>query len=281
MRQSHHLTTAISRISTILLVCGIYAAILNTGCSGSEKKKGASNSETSSNSDNSEASDDSSGANANQPLFGEAKITGRITVKDAKTNGRKLTMTGDHFCTQFDKQFVPPKDQIGADGGLPHTFVYIKKGITGKYAVPEEPAILDQSSCMYVPHILGLQVNQVLEIRNSDDTAHNVHAQPKRNEKFNIPQPTKGVVSEESFKRPEVMVKFKCDVHGWMNAYVGVVKHPFFTVTDENGNFEIDKLPPGEYTLATWHELYGERDAKVTITADSTETVDIEYARKN
>jgi len=271
---------AVDRLSMVVTVLAGFLLVVPVACDSSGGSKGGGGGASTKAPEANDSDDDGSTEPASdQPMYGEGKIAGRITVKGAKVNPNKLAMTGDQFCTTFDKQFVPPKFQIGEDGGLPHTFVYIKKGIQNKYPVPEEPAVLDQSKCMYEPHILGVQVQQTLKIKNSDNTAHNVHAQPKRNEKFNVAQPRAGVVTEKEFRRPEIMVKFKCDVHGWMSAYVGVVKHPFFTVTDEDGNFAIEKLPPGDYTLATWHELYGEREAKVTIAADGEETVDIEYAR--
>ena len=279
LRRTH---TTVERLSVFTLALLSALALMPVGCdsSGGSKRGGGSSIEKT-DADTDAGDDEGEEPAGDQPMFGAGKITGRITVKGGKASAQKLAMTGDQYCKAFDKQFVPPKFQIGDDGGLPHTFVYIKKGIRNKYPVPEEAAVLDQSKCMYDPHIMGIQVKQTLKIKNSDDTAHNVHAQPKRNEKFNIAQPKKGIVTEKEFRRPEIMVKFKCDVHGWMSAYVGVVKHPFFTVTDENGNFEIDKLPPGDYTVATWHELYGEREAQVIIADDRAETVDIEYARKN
>ncbi len=278
LRRIHATTDRLSIITTALVSLFLVVPVGCDSSSGGKSNSGSSNKSPAANdSDDGDNADEPVG---DQPMYGEAKISGRITVKGAKPNNQKLAMTGDQYCTNFDKQFVPPKFEIGEDGGLPHTFVYIKKGIRNKYPVPEEAAVLDQSKCMYDPHVMGVQVQQTLKIKNSDDTAHNVHAQPKRNEKFNIAQPIKGVENDRIFKRPEIMVRFKCDVHGWMSAYVGVVKHPFFTVTDENGNFAIEKLPPGTYTLATWHELYGEREAEVTIADDAAETVDIEYARK-
>jgi len=279
LRRIHMTAERMSIIATALVGVLLVVPLGCDNSSGGKSNSGGGSSNKAPAASDSDDGDTSEPA-GDQPMFGEGKISGRITVKGAKPNNQKLAMTGDQYCTTFDKQFVPPKNQIGEDGGLPHTFVYIKKGIRNKYSVPEDAAVLDQSKCMYDPHIMGIQVGQTLKITNSDNTAHNVHAQPKRNEKFNVAQPRAGVVTEKEFRRPEIMVKFKCDVHGWMSAYVGVVKHPFFAVTDENGNFEIEKLPPGTYTLATWHELYGEREAEVTIADDSAETFDIEYARK-
>ncbi len=60
---------------------------------------------------------------------------------------------------------------------------------------------------------------------------------------------------------------FKCDVHGWMNAYAGVLDHPYFAVTGEDGTFEIKNLPPGTYKLTAWHEKLGTQTADITLAA--------------
>ncbi len=89
-----------------------------------------------------------------------------------------------------------------------------------------------------------MRVGQPLEIVNSDPTLHNIHAMPKANQEFNNGQPIQGMKMTHTFTAKEVMVPFKCDVHGWMNAYVGVLDHPYFAVTDEDGKFELKDLPP-------------------------------------
>ena len=93
--------------------------------------------------------------------------------------------------------------------------------------------------------MFGIRVGQPLEIVNSDPTLHNIHAMPKGNAEFNNGQPIQGMKMTHTFTSPEVMVPFKCDVHGWMNAYVGVMDHPYFAVTDKDGKFELKSLPPG------------------------------------
>jgi hypothetical protein len=96
-------------------------------------------------------------------------------------------------------------------------------------------------------------VNQKFKIKNTDGFLHNVHATPKLNKEFNFAQPVKDQVNEKSFDTPEVMVRFKCDVHPWMFAYVGVVEHPFYAVTGKDGTFKISGLPNGKYTIAAYH----------------------------
>src|SRR2546430_14492760 len=93
--------------------------------------------------------------------------------------------------------------------------------------------------------------NQKIKIQNSDPTMHNIHATPKNNprQEFNLAQPVKGMVTEKSFDTPEVLVRMMCNVHGWMFAYIGVVDHPYFSVTEKDGSFKISGLPAGDYTI--------------------------------
>jgi len=120
--------------------------------------------------------------------------------------------------------------------------------------MPTEKFLLDQVNCEYTPYVGGVRKGQTIAIRNSDPTLHNVHATPKINKEFNFAQPVKGMVTEKSFDKAEMPpIRFKCDVHPWMFAYVGVFDHPFFAVTDKEGNFKISGLPNGKYTLAAYH----------------------------
>ena len=164
---------------------------------------------------------------------------------------------------------------VNADGGLRNAFVWVKDGVDPGYAFdpPAGPAVLDQKGCFYTPRIIGVRVGQAIEIVNSDPTLHNVHALPVANKEFNYGQPKMNDRVTEVFTVPEVMVRFMCNVHGWMAAYVGVVPHPYFAVTDDNGNFEIKNLPPGTYTVEAWHEKFGKTTSTVTVAEKQAQTV--------
>jgi hypothetical protein len=143
---------------------------------------------------------------------------------------------------------------------------------------PTEVAHIDQKGCRYHPHVFGVRVGQQIEISNSDDTLHNIHAMPKSNPEFNTAQPMQNMKMTQKFDKPEIMVPFKCEVHGWMNAYVGVVDNPYFAVSDESGKFELKGLPPGTYTIEAVHEKMGTQTASVTI--GEKETKDISFTFK-
>ncbi len=146
-------------------------------------------------------------------------------------------------------------------------FVYVKSGISGTYPPPAAPAVIDQKGCTYHPHVFGMVAGQSLDILNSDDTLHNIHSLPEKNESFNLGMPVKGMKYTKKFDKPEVMIHIKCDVHGWMSAYCGVVPHPFFSVTAADGTYAIKNLPAGTYTIEAWHEKLGTQTQQVTVGA--------------
>jgi plastocyanin len=166
---------------------------------------------------------------------------------------------------------------VGADHGLANVFVWIKEG-AGKVAPKgDATTVLDQVGCEYQPYVMGVQTGQKFKIKNSDPGLHNVHALPKPgsgNKEFNFGQPLQGQVAERSFEAQEVMVKVKCDVHNWMFAYIGVVDHPYFAVTDKDGNFKISGLPAGKYTLEAMHLKAGAKTMEITVGADDQKTAD-------
>ena len=156
-------------------------------------------------------------------------------------------------------------------------FVYVKSGITGTYPAPTEAVELDQQGCMYKPHLVAVQVGQPIKIKNNDETLHNIHPRPTVNQEFNIGQPRKGMESTKTFDKKEVMIPVGCDVHPWMRAYISVLDHPFFAVTDEDGKYEIKNLPPGEYEVEAVHEKLKSQTGKITVKDGEKATLDLSY----
>lgn len=156
---------------------------------------------------------------------------------------------------------------VGKDGALENVFVYVRDGLDSSYTFdpPTTPAELKQTGCIYRPRVMGVQVGQPIDVMNADPTLHNVHALPMVNSEFNKHQPIQNQHMTHVFTAPEVMVRFKCDVHPWMASWVGVVSNPFFAVSDDAGHFNIKGLPPGTYTVEAWHEKYGRQSSKVTV----------------
>jgi plastocyanin len=195
-------------------------------------------------------------------------IKGTIVLDGTAPENAVIKMNADPVCIREAKGEQRQETfLVGSDGkSLANVFVYIKDGL-GNYVfdVPTEPATIDQKECRYHPHVFGMRVGQPLQIVNSDPTLHNIHAIPKNNQEFNNGQPIQGMKMNHTFTQKEVMVPFKCDVHGWMNAYVGVLDHPYFAVTGPDGKFELKDVPAGTYTIEAWHEKLGPMDQSVTL----------------
>jgi hypothetical protein len=199
-------------------------------------------------------------------------VLGRVTFDGPQPERPEISTTADAKCAILHggEPLISELRVVSADGGVEHSFVYVKNPPEGEYPVPTEPALLDQVGCMYVPHIVGMRAGQPLNVKNSDETTHNIRSYSKANKPFNISQPVPGV-RERQFPNPEASVKIKCDFHPWMTAYVFAMEHPYFAVTDADGNFEISDLPDGEYTLVAWHETWGEQEATLTVADGSGE----------
>jgi plastocyanin len=168
---------------------------------------------------------------------------------------------------------------VGEGGGLGEAFIYVKSAPSAGGAPPEQAVVIDQEKCRYRPRVVGVQVDQPLEFRNSDITLHNVHAVPELSKGFNIGMPTKGMTSTRKFSTPEVFVRIKCDVHPWMAAYVGVVAHPYYAVTGSDGAFRIANVPAGEQTVEAAHPTLGTKSQTVSVPADGEVTVDFTFSK--
>jgi len=208
-------------------------------------------------------------------------IKGSINFKGKAPKMEAIKMNADPKCVEFNqgKKVLREDVVVNPNGTLANVFVYVKEGVNKASAPASTPAPLtfDQHGCTYIPHVFGLQVNQTLKILNSDATLHNVHSLAKQNPNFNQGMPQKGQVIEKKFTKPETMIRIKCDVHGWMNAYVGVLDHPYFAVTDTSGAYSIPNLPPGNYTVEAWHEKFGSKTEKVTL-ADAGGEKSLDFA---
>ncbi len=206
-----------------------------------------------------------------------ATIRGVVTFDGEAPVMSEIDMSEEPVCAEKYAPGPPMTEQVVvADGLLANVFVYVKEGLQGEWPAPADVVELDQDGCRYRPHVVGVQAGQTLLIRNSDAVLHNINTQPTANRGFNISQPQVGMESRREFSRAEVMIPVKCDVHGWMSAYVGVVDHPYFAVSGGDGAFTIGSLPPGTYTVEAWHEAYGAVTQEVTV--GEAGTADVSFA---
>jgi len=213
-----------------------------------------------------------------------ATITGKIKFTGARPTNPRIDMSEEVACK--NKYPAPPTAEtvvVNANGTLANVFVYVKAGLPAgaTYPAPATPVLLDQNGCRYHPHVFGIQVGQPLNIKNSDPVLHNIKAKAVKNRPFNVSQPNVTTTpTVRTFAQPEVMVSLECNVHGWMNAFLGVLPHPFYSVTGADGSFSIKGLPPGTYTIEAWHEKYGTQTATVTVTGTETKTSDLTFAAR-
>jgi hypothetical protein len=206
-----------------------------------------------------------------------AAVAGRVVFDGPAPERKPIDTKMDPKCAVLHagEPLLTEQAVISADGGVANAFVYLKNPPAGDYPVPAEPAVLDQVGCAYVPRVLGVRAGQTVNVKNSDETTHNIRSFPTINKPFNISQPGPGV-RERKFDEPEMHVKMKCDFHPWMTSHVFSMAHPFFAVTDADGKFSIANVPAGEYTVGVWHETFGEQEAVVTV-GDSGAMVDFTF----
>jgi plastocyanin len=210
---------------------------------------------------------------------GQGALQGQVQFSGAAPKPSTIAMSADPYCVGLNPNGAASEELIvSASGALRNAFVYIKGNVSGKYPTLGAAQILDQQGCRYEPHVIGVQVDQPISIINSDATLHNVHALPANSKQFNLGMPIQGMKMKKKFSTPEVMVKMKCDVHPWMSAYIGVLSHPFFAVTGDDGSFSITGVPAGNYTLVTWHEKLGESSQAITVVRDQTTSVDFSFS---
>ncbi|MFQ5688918.1 MAG: carboxypeptidase regulatory-like domain-containing protein [Gemmatimonadota bacterium] len=208
-----------------------------------------------------------------------AAIRGTISFDGTPPPAEPIDMSEEPACAaKYGDQGPTTQTVVVNEGKLANVFVYVKEGLSGSFPPPEESVEIDQAGCRYHPHVLGVQTGQTLLIKNDDPVLHNINTQPTANRGFNISQPQAGMESRRQFRTPEVMIPVKCDVHGWMHAYIGVVDHPYFAVSGADGSFEIPNLPPGDYVIEAWHEKYGTLTQNVTLGPQETQEVAFQYS---
>jgi plastocyanin len=184
-------------------------------------------------------------------------ITGKVTLKGTPPPEKEISsIKDDANCGKLHTSAVKTRFYVvGKDNGLGDTVVMLK-GISGKSTgASAAPLVIDQRGCFYSPYVAACQTGQKIVVKNSDPVLHNVHTEPvtEGNKSYNLPQMAGGADLTFSYDKPENFLKFKCDVHPWMFSYVTVVDHPYFAVTDGDGNFTIKNVPAGKYTITAIH----------------------------
>lgn len=199
-------------------------------------------------------------------------VTGSVRFEGAVPPMATLRMFAE--CAALHPEPVPSGDMLVKDGRVENAFVYVKDGLGNRvFPVPATPVDVDQKGCLYHPRVVGVQVGQPIRYLNSDAMLHNVHGSPKEASGWNFALARVGAERVMKIEKPEVMINVRCDLHPWMQGYVGVLAHPYFAVTGADGQFTLKNLPAGDYTLVAWHEKLGTREARATVAAKDTKDV--------
>jgi hypothetical protein len=213
---------------------------------------------------------------------GEGKITGTVKLDGPAPHMKGIDMGKDPFCSKAHAT-DPGKMEtyvVGADGGMENVVLYLSEGLSNPTTATTEP-VFDQKNCMYTPHVLALDTDQKFKVVTSDQTTHNIHPLPNPmtgNIPWNQSQPPGAAPVVKSWKAPEV-IPVQCNIHPWMHGWFVVVKGPYAT-TDEKGNYTINNVPPGNYTVTAWQEAAGTQTQKVTVAAGGSANANFSFKAK-
>ncbi len=263
------------RFLALLLVSALAAAVVAVSCGGDDyfdqydaRSSGGST----------ESAAPAAGVMTTVDSATAAQVSGTVSFSGEAPRFPPVNMSAEPDCMELHGGRVPSDRVLLADGKLQDALVWVSKGLEGKrFPVRTDVVSLDQKGCIYKPHVVAVQAGQSLSITNSDPTTHNVHPLPRENREWNKSQTSGAPAIAYKFPRPELKIAVKCNIHPWMQAYIHVMEHPYFAVTDSGGGFEIGNLPPGTYTLQATHERIGEQEIEFTVGAGESKQVDFAF----
>jgi plastocyanin len=192
-------------------------------------------------------------------------LTGMVEFTGAPPAMEKLDRSSDSFCA---KKSAVDEAVVVKNKRLVNVWVHVVKGAPETKAADDAPeVVVDQSDCTYRPRVQAALVGQKVVAKNTDPILHNVHTYLGKATLFNKGMPNAEAKPITHVAGKDGVIRWKCDVHTWMRAYVGVNKNPYQAVTGDDGSFKIEGLPPGTYTLEAWHEVFGTKTVEVTVAA--------------
>ncbi len=218
--------------------------------------------------------------NSGPPAGPTGTIQGVVKFTGTAPQMPKLLTGADPECAKTEK--FAETVVVNANQTLRDVLVRVQPGTVPGW-IPAETLQLDQKDCVYRPRVQGGVVGQTLEVRNSDQTMHNVHGKEMKLGKrqaqrslFNSPQVAGSKPITRTLEAVDVM-QMKCDAHAWMTAYIVLSDQPYYGVTDDQGAFTIADVPVGAIKLQSWHALYGLKTIDVTVEEGKTATVELSY----
>jgi hypothetical protein len=213
------------------------------------------------------------------PMSSGGSISGKVTYEGTPAKQKVIDMSKEPSCAKEHAEPVTSEGVVtGSNNSLENVVVYISAGAPDEGA-PSQAVKFEQKGCQYLPHVLAFQVNQTLEIVNSDQTSHNIHPLPRINREWNKSQPAGSPPISEKYDKPE-FIFVKCNIHPWMRASFAVMKNSHYAISRDNGSFSLPNLPPGKYTVSAWHESYGEQSQEITISGGETKTMNFVFQAK-
>jgi plastocyanin len=218
---------------------------------------------------------------APSPVAGKTvNIKGSISFEGTPPVGKKLNLPA--ACAKQFKGDAYSNEVIINNGKMENVLVRIVKGLEGMTFpdVPEEEVELDQRGCIYQPRVIGARVGQKITFINSDPLFHNVRSVTTVNQKFNMAMPHKDQRETKVFDKAEIFMQTKCSVHPWMGAYIAIMDHPFFSISNAKGEYHIKDLPVGNYTIEAWHEVYGIQTREITVTEQGISDLNFTFSER-
>lgn len=200
-------------------------------------------------------------------------IHGKVVLAGAAPAPRKIEVTIDQYLCgkqkEADDLILSPRNEVA------NAVVWLEQAPPdAAWPAGAHKVGIDQNVCVFVPRVVIVPAGGTVDFLNSDRLLHNIHATPKLNVSFNRTQPKNRTIPV-TFAKPEI-VRIDCDLHSWMTAWVVVAAHPYYAITKADGQFEFEKLPPGNYRLLSWHERLKTAPVEVKVPATGDATVSVE-----
>jgi len=204
-------------------------------------------------------------------------IKGNVRYAGTRVEKKTFPVTIDQYLCGKEKEAGDLV--LSSANGIRNVVVSLHGVPAGSKApVNPVPAKMDQKQCVFVPRVVVVPVGGTVEFLNSDRLLHNVRGGGKENPPFNRAQPHARTIAI-GFKSPEVL-RVDCDLHSWMRGWIVVAEHPFYSVTNEEGEFVFENVPPGRYKLQAWQEILGRANQEVTVAGEGTQTVTVRMEKK-
>ena len=202
-------------------------------------------------------------------------LKGTVQFAGGAVERKKVPVTVDQFLCGKEKD--SEEIMLSPQRGLRNAVAWLELPPEAKRTAPSAPVQIDQIQCVYTPRVVVVSAGGTVEFLNSDRLLHNIHSSSTINPRFNRTQPKDRTIPI-AFAKPEI-IRIDCDLHPWMRAWVVVADHPFYAVTDDQGQFTLENVAPGRYALHVWHERLGTVRSDVDVAGGVT-TVTVEMSAK-